>query len=297
MRLALKIVRFIVMVITGVCGTFLNSIIVLLNFRFWRDNATSETHNKILFLIGLVNILLQATLIVDTIFETFYSYLLDKNFLLFLFSLEFTLIEVNIWNTTWLSIFCCVRLVNFSHWFLLKIKAKFFAFFPQLIIGSVLVSTAMNLPLYWTTTLDIPHNVTYCTTSGRRFIVNYYYIICSSLFGFSVPFSMTCVSIGLSVTTLLRHMWRMGGRDSHLTSAQLQGHSRAVRTMVIRVILDIIFSIVTVIGTSVSVILNSPVYSVLWIIVLTYPTSQSLILIFGNPKLKSAVYGFLKVLR
>lgn len=297
MKSTLKIVRLIIMVITGVSGTFLNAIIVVLNFRFWRDITTSGSYNKILLFIGLINLIFQGILILDCIFETFALYLPCRNLFLVVFTLELAHIGVNVWNTTWLSIFCCVRLVNSSNSFFLKIRAKFFSFLPHLIVFSVLVSAAINLLFFWTTKIQ-PQNATdHPNMSGHGIMMGTYYIIFSSLFGFGLPFFMTGVSIGLSVITLLRHIWTMRSSDSHLTSAQLQGHYRAVRTMVIRVILDILFFCVTAIGMAFPSLLNSPVYSVLWIIVMTYPTSQAFILIFGNPKLKSAAYDLMKTFR
>ncbi|XP_075141491.1 taste receptor type 2 member 41-like [Leptodactylus fuscus] len=248
MKSTMKIVRFIIMVITGICGTFLNSFIVALNFRFRRDITASGSYKKLLFIIGLINIIYQGILIIKTIFETF-DFDMDINGYFFIITFKFTAIGVNVWNTTWLSIFCCLCLLDSSNSFFLKIKSKFFSTVSYLFVGSVLVSMAIHFPFFWTTTLDIPQNTTeYPTISGYRLHMDYYYVIFSLLFGFSIPFFMTCVSIALSVTTLLRHVWRIRHSDSHLTSEQLQGHYRAVRTIVIRVILDILFFLVIVLG-------------------------------------------------
>ncbi|KAG9465535.1 hypothetical protein GDO78_018134 [Eleutherodactylus coqui] len=294
MNLELKITRSVILVITGVTGTFLNSIIVVLNFRFWRDVTASKSYNRLLFVIGLTNTILQVHMVFDTILETFSLYLLHENLLLYMLFFSFTLIDVNIWNTTWLSLLCCVRLVNSSHCFYLKIKAKFFSSLHHLIVGSVLFAAAINLPIIWTTKLHRATNITDSPASGYFVKLDTSYIIFSSLFGFTVPFSLTCVSIGFSICTILRHIRRMERSDSHLTSAQLQGHYRAVKTMVIRGLLDFLFFFIIVLGGSVPLILNLTAYTCLWLAVLMYPTSQAFILVFGNPKLKSAVYGLMK---
>ncbi|KAG9466660.1 hypothetical protein GDO78_016317 [Eleutherodactylus coqui] len=294
MKPELRITRSVILAITGVTGTVLNSIIVALNFRFWRDVTTSKSYNRLLFVIGLTNTILQAHFIFDAILQTFSLYLLNENVLLFMITFGFTLINVNVWNTTWLSLLCCVRLVNSSHCFYLKIKAKLFSYLHHLIVGSVLFAVTINLPLFWTTNLHIPANTTDSSASGYFITMDNYCIIFSSIFNFTVPFSLTYVSIGLSVSTLLRHIRKMERSDSHLTSAQLQGHYRAVKTMVIRVFLDFLFFFIIVLGVSESLIFNSATYSVLWLAVLTYPTSQGFVLVFGNPKLKSAVCGLMK---
>ncbi|KAG9462198.1 hypothetical protein GDO78_014701 [Eleutherodactylus coqui] len=294
MKLELIITRLVILVITGVTGTFLNSIIVVLNFRFWKDVTTSKSYNRLLFVIGLTNTILQAFFIFDTILQTYNLYLLHENVLSFMITFGFTFIDVNIWNTTWLSLLCCVRLVNSSHCFYLKIKAKFFSSLPLLIVGSVLFAAAINLPLFWITKLHIPANTTDSSASGYFITVDNYYIIFSPLFGITVPFCMTCVSIGFSISTLLGHIRRMERSDSHLTSAQLQGHYRAVKTMVIRVFLDFLFFFIIVLGSSEQLILNFIAFTCVRIAVLTYPTSQAFILVFGNPKLKSAICRLIK---
>ncbi|CAN2390120.1 hypothetical protein PRIEUP_LOCUS156 [Pristimantis euphronides] len=293
----LIIARLVILSITGVCGTFLNSIIVVLNFRSWRDVATSKSYNKILFVIGLINSIIQVHINLDTIFETFHVYLLSRNLLVYTFTFCMILISINVWNTTWLSIFCCVRLFSSSNWFFLRMKVKFLSSLPLLIVGSILVSSAINLPLFWTTKVEIPQNTTSSPISGYKMTMDYHCIVFVSLFDICLPVSMSCVSIGLSVTTLVGHIRRMGSSDSHLTSAQLQGHYRAVWKIVIRVFLDFFFYTVVVIGTSVEFLLNSPVMSYLWMTVLLYPTSQASILILGNPKLRSAVYGLMRSFR
>ncbi|KAG9466662.1 hypothetical protein GDO78_016319 [Eleutherodactylus coqui] len=294
MKPELRITRLVILAITGVSGTFLNSIIVVLNFRFWRDVTTSKSYNRLLFVIGLTNTILQVHMIFDAILETSSLYLLHENLFSYMLFFGFTLIDVNIWNTTWLSLLCCVRLVNSSHCIYLKIKAKFFSSLHHLIVSSVLFAVTINLPLFWTTKLHIPANTTDSQESGYFITLDENFIIFGSIFGFTVPFSMTCVSIGFSICTILRHLRRMERSDSHLTSAQLQGYYRAVKTMVIRGLLDFLFFFIIVLGVSVPLILNSTTYSVLWLAVHAYPTSQAFILVFGNPKLKSAVCGLMK---
>ncbi|XP_075175994.1 taste receptor type 2 member 41-like [Anomaloglossus baeobatrachus] len=297
MNSTLRIAKFTIMVITGVCGAFLNSCIVALNFRFWRDTTTSGAYKKILLAIGITNILFQGILIFDSICETFNFYFLCEHLLLSLLVFEFTLIKVNFWNTTWLSIFCCARLVNYNHQFFLRIKAKFISFLPHLIVGSVLVSATINSQLPWTTILHHYQNSTdYQHLSTPIIIFDHYYIIFCTLFGFIIPFSVTFVAIGLSVTTLVRHIKRIESGDSNLTSDQRRGHHRAVRTMVIRVLLDLLFFIVVVLAILDPILLNSSILYALWIQVLMYPTSQALLLILGNPKLKSAVCGLMNAL-
>ncbi|XP_072273007.1 taste receptor type 2 member 41-like [Pyxicephalus adspersus] len=80
----------------------------------------------------------------------------EKTFLI-LISLQLAFFNASAWNTAWLCIYYCVRLVNFSHPYLLKMKATLLSSVPQLIVGSVLGSVAINLPfICWMIVLMYP---------------------------------------------------------------------------------------------------------------------------------------------
>lgn len=292
---ALRMIWLILILLTGMSGTLLNSLVAVVYFRLWRGMSDWCSYNGILLLIGLVNLFYQWCLTVDSLFKYSHMYdLFDKKLCLFLFSLQLTLVGVSLWNTTWLSIFYCTRLVNSSHWLFLWIKDKFFLFLPQLMAGSVLFSVVITLPLFCATSMEIPQNRT-----GKLTLCSYNVdvndIILSPVIGFCIPVPITCLSIGLSVRTLVRHIWRM--RRSHIAAPQLQGHFQAVRTMVVRLVLEIIFFIIIVIGTFTSLSSNSTMKSICWTNTLTYPTTQALILITGNPKLKKKLWDCLPLWR
>ncbi|XP_073502370.1 taste receptor type 2 member 40-like [Phyllobates terribilis] len=281
---ALRLLRLILLILTGISGTLLNSSAMVLYFVLWRRMSDWCNYNGILLVISLVNLFYQWCLTVDNVFKYSEIYeMFDERLCLVLFSLQFALVGVSLWNTTWLCIFYCARLVSSSHWLLLRIKEKFFSFLPQLMAGSVVWSVAITMPLFWATSKETAENQTdVVTICSRRMDVDY--IVFSPVIGFCIPVSMTCLSIGLSVRTLVRHIHTM--RNSHISSPQLQGHVQAIRTMIIRVYFEISFFVVIVLGTFTSLSSNSTMIAIRWLNALIYPTSQALLLIFGNPKVK-----------
>ncbi|XP_044130508.1 taste receptor type 2 member 41-like [Bufo gargarizans] len=290
MMTALGVFWLILLILTGMSGTFLNSLVVVMCFGLWRRMSDLCNFNGILLIIGLVNLFYQWCLTLDNVFkysdiyETF-----DKRLCLCLFYLQFTLVGVSLWNTAWLAIFYCVRLLNYSHWLFLQVKEKFSSFLPQLMVGSVLWSAFITMPLFWETTMEIAQNQTE-KRNVCHYNVNAYYIILRPTLGFCIPFLLTCLSIGLSVRTLVRHINRM--RKFHITSPQLQGHFRAAKVMVTHVYLEISFSVVIIIRTC-TLRSNSIIEGIYWANILLYPTSQALILIFGNPNLKRKLFACL----
>ncbi|KAM4023623.1 taste receptor type 2 member 40-like [Anomaloglossus baeobatrachus] len=265
-------------------GTLLNSTAAVLYFGLWRRMSDWCNYNGILLVISLVNLFYQWCLTVDNVFKYSEIYeMFDERLCLILFSLQFTLVGFSLWNTTWLSVLYCARLVSSPHWLFLRIKEKFFSFLPQLMAGSAVWSVVITMPLFWATNMETAENqseeVTICSRS-----VDVDYIISSPVLGFCIPVSMTCLSIGLSVKTLVRHIHTM--RNSHISSPQVQGHVQAIRIMIIRVYFEISFFMVIMLGTFTSLSSNSTMMAIRWLNALSYPTSQALLLIFGNPKLK-----------
>ncbi|XP_073490755.1 taste receptor type 2 member 4-like [Aquarana catesbeiana] len=221
---------------------------------------------------------------VDTLVRFFN---LGKNVYLSMFTLELAFFYASTWNTTWLAMFYYVRLVNFSHPYLLRMKAIFLSSVPQLIMGSVLGSIIITLPLSWLTEVNPLHNVTLLTNeSAYDTNINFSFSMCNSFFGCFLPITLTCLCIGKCVTSLLRHVWRINLSKSHLTSSQLQGHIRATRIMIMKLVLDLTFVLLATVDLLTS-FQNDTLVFCTCIIALMYPTLQCLILILGNPKLKS----------
>ncbi|KAG8536690.1 hypothetical protein GDO81_025843, partial [Engystomops pustulosus] len=280
----MRIIKFILIIVTGMSGNYLNSFIVVVYFGIWRRMSDWCNHNVILLVIGLVNLSYQWCLTLDNVFKYLQIYeKFDQKLCLFLFVLQFTLVGASLWNTTWLSIYYCTRLVSSTQRLFVMIKEKFFSLLPQLMAGSTLWSVIITLPLFWAKNMEISQNETN-DLDICSYKVDPYYIIPGLVLGFLLPVPMTCVSIGLSVRTLVRHIWRM--RRSHLMSPQLQGHFQAIRIMMIRVFCEIFFFVIIVIGNFTSLSSNSTMEIIYWITVLFYPTSQALILVLGNSKIK-----------
>ncbi|XP_063807371.1 taste receptor type 2 member 40-like [Pseudophryne corroboree] len=250
---AVILTKFIITLITGISGTIAGCSVFHVYIKHRRETSNLGVCDKIQLVTVLTNLLLQGVMTVHGSFEYFGVYLMLENnmLLLLMFTAQHVLIVVSFWNTAWLSIFYSVSLVNVSHQFLHRNKARFISSVPQLVMGSLLWSIVSNIPTFFTATVENVRNNT-DDPFGYIILWNSYDVIIGSLIRFFIPFSMTCLGIGVSVRSILRHIWRMTQEDSHLTSAQLQGHVRAVRSLVVRFILDILFFFTTTIITVLS---------------------------------------------
>ncbi|XP_077305929.1 taste receptor type 2 member 40-like [Lithobates pipiens] len=277
---------FVFSLLTGLSGTMSNSLLLTLYLLQWKNSRNSVVCGQIQMSIALINIFLQVWLSFDGILDTLVRFFnISKNIFLLMFTLQFIFFYASVWNTAWLSIFYYVRLVNFSHPYLLKMKVVFLSSVPQLIVGSVLGSIIIALPLFWFTEANSLQNGTlfaiYFDTT-----INFTYTTLNPFFGCILPSTLTCLCIGQCVTSLLRHVWRINLSESHLTSSQLQIHIRATKIMIMRLVLDLTFYLSVAAAMLISY--QHDTFTICyWIFLLMYPTAQSLLLIHGNPKLKS----------
>ncbi|XP_077305963.1 taste receptor type 2 member 41-like [Lithobates pipiens] len=244
MSIAERGVFGIAVLLAGLSGTMINSFLLTLYLLQWK-NSRNSVCDQIQMSIAVTNDFLQVCLSFDGMLDTLGMFFrLSKNALLAMLTLQYSFFYASVWNTAWLSMFYFVQLVNFSHPYLLRMKAVFLSSVPQLIVGSSLGSIIITLPLFWVTEVNPIQNVTLLTVaSAYDFNINFSFSMCNSFFGCILPITVTCLCIGQCVTSLLRHVWRINLSESHLTSSQLQGHIRATRIMIMRLVLDLIFSL------------------------------------------------------
>ncbi|XP_073502361.1 taste receptor type 2 member 9-like [Phyllobates terribilis] len=202
-------------VVTFVPGMLLNSSIVFVYPRDWRNNVRSRVFDRIQFFMVICNTVLQSSMSMDSIVQCFNSYWL--------------------YNPK-LSIYYFLRLVNVSNWFFLQIKALFSSRVQLLLLGSVIFSFVINLPLIWT----FPKNVTEGSTVDLTLMNSPCWPL-NMMLGSVLPAIFTLLRNGLSVLNLIRHVRRVKQNEHDFEGPPFNGHMNAARTMIIRVIADMFF--------------------------------------------------------
>ncbi|KAG8550194.1 hypothetical protein GDO81_027800, partial [Engystomops pustulosus] len=276
----------VVVAITFISGIFWNVTVVTFYINNWGQTLRSGGCDKIVLATAAATALLQVMVTFGGIL--FYSqlFLLLPNAALapFLFVFQ-CFIDLCCWKTSWLSVCYCLKLVNFSHQILLWIKSRFPSALTSLLLGSTLGSVLINLPFLWAT-IHMPLNNSSSSSAGIGMDLSFKVV--KVTLGTSVPFLLSLFCILLSVRSLLRHVWRIQKNGSKYS--QLAGHVRAVRTMVLRLVLDLTFCIVVMgillFSFSIGLILGS----LSWIFIMLYPSLQALILITGSLKLMKHLF-------
>ncbi|XP_063789028.1 taste receptor type 2 member 40-like [Pseudophryne corroboree] len=198
---------------------------------------------------------------------------------------------MSLWNTAWLSICYCVKLVTVTHRIFLWVKMWFPSSITKLLIGSAIWSVLVNLPFIWTVQIMFPQNTNITDGSVRSAMkLKILYTVLNLLLSYVLPFTLTAICIGLSVMSLLHHVWRIRQNVSQDSSSpQLQALVRAAVTMTLRVVLDLTFLIILIYTFAVSLNVSPVIETLFWVYLISYPSVQAFILIFGNPKLKRSL--------
>ncbi|XP_073502365.1 taste receptor type 2 member 140-like [Phyllobates terribilis] len=287
---ALNIFLLLVVIISGI---ILCSSIVIVYIFEWKKNQQISVHDKIFIYSAITNLLLQFSTSLNSLINTFWFYqVMSKPGSMLVLFFNFFFIYDNIWHTAWLSIHYCLKLVNSSHRVLLQMKKRLSTSIIPLLLVTSAVMVLINLPYIWTVRIKFLLNET--NSFKRSYVIHRdnMVIICNISIGCCLPFLVTVTCIGLSVRSLVRHMWKMRSNTSHFSSSpQLQGHFRAAMTMILQLLLNL-FLYLCVIGVYISSFYPGTFWEVFfWSSILCYPSAQTITLILGNPKLKKRLFG------
>ncbi|KAM4024061.1 taste receptor type 2 member 40-like [Anomaloglossus baeobatrachus] len=241
------------MIISGISGIILCSSIIIVYIFEWKKTQQIGVYDKIFIYLAISNLLLQCSTSMDSLMYSFWFYqMMSKPGSILVFVFNFFLIYDNIWHTAWLSVHYCLKLVNSSHRLILQMKRSLSTFIVPLLLVTSVGMVLINLPCIWTVRIEFFLNET--NHFERNYVIHQdnMVILCNVFIGCCLPFLVTVICIGLSVRSLVRHMWRMRSSTHQFSSApQLQGHVRAAMTMILQLLLNL-FLYLCVIGVYIS---------------------------------------------
>ncbi|XP_063789011.1 taste receptor type 2 member 41-like [Pseudophryne corroboree] len=290
MQLSVQSVISIILSIIGIHGIIINSAILSVYIRLWRTSNRLGASDPILLSMALTNLLLVSQLLLSDYLSFFHPEI--NTGILYLFYVLFVLFNMSLWNTAWLSICYCVKLVTVTHRIFLWVKMWFPSSISKLLIGSAIWSVLVKLPFIWTAQMMIQQN-TNVTDGSIDFSekVNVPFKVMNLLLSYVLPFTLTVTCIGLSVTSLLHHVWRIRQNVSQDSSSpQLQALVRAAVTMILHVVLDLNFLFILIYPFAVSFYMSPMVQTLFWVYFFSYPSVKAFILIIGNRMLRRSLF-------
>ncbi|XP_075421239.1 taste receptor type 2 member 40-like [Ascaphus truei] len=286
--------------IETIAGTIFNLCIMAVSYRNWRKDISLNLYDLILLSMGLSNLAVLCTIntkLVLLLVQShirFYSEICSaQNFLgRFLICLSF-------WLTAWLCVYYCIKISNFMHRLFLRVKLWVSSVLQKLLLMSAVGSFIISVPSLWTChQIDCQENNTHsltanCSAVSETPAFNLSDIVIVTVLGCCLPFLLSLISIGLTLTSLWGHVWRMKQKTSDFSIPRLQVHSRAARTMILLVVLSMSLCITELYLFFFPYGVEDFSTIICRFFSLCYPTAQAFLLIQGNTKLRRVCQGLL----
>ncbi|XP_053550838.1 taste receptor type 2 member 7-like [Bombina bombina] len=288
---AWKVLLIIFTAITSVSGISSNSFIMIVTYLKHKRFLKLSPRNQIQFTMCLNNLLLQCS----TVLFILVMFLIPDvqrelrqvaSFVLCLF------MAFGSWLAAWLCAFYTVIVVRFRHKVITSLKMKLPSLVPKLLLVTFLGCLSITVPSIWylnsETAQNMTGNLTYSNISDTHVFhqSDWHYLVIFHTLGTILPVVISIISLVLTVTSLLGHIWRIKHNDSSWNRPLNVAHYKACRTIFLFVAVFVIIVVVGIIFVSKNGIQN-------FMLVLKaqiYPTELSFILISGSSKVKRALY-------
>uniref|UniRef100_A0A8C5QCC7 Taste receptor type 2 n=1 Tax=Leptobrachium leishanense TaxID=445787 RepID=A0A8C5QCC7_9ANUR len=276
--------------VDGLIGFILNTVILAINLRDWTKGARLQPFHYIHIVMALVNILLQCAVVLG--FFMGRTPLLDDQYkfnavfisMSFLFFLCF-------WLNACLCAYYLTSIASFNHHFFAWLKTHFSAIIPKFILVAAVGSFIVSFSGIWKVSLEKTTG-TYDNLTMNSVAMDLFYFVVL-LMGAVLPLIFTLLPIGLTLASIWRHMKRIQKNEhakrmkkNDFFTPQMEAHITATRTIVLLVVLYAFFYM-----SCASIVLksfNMEEILVFWIYVFNYPMAQSIVITLGNSKLKKA---------
>ncbi|XP_075063421.1 taste receptor type 2 member 40-like [Mixophyes fleayi] len=283
--------------VSTLMGLFTNTIIIAVNVIDKVKGKTLSPSDLILVTMGVSNVIFQFIMLANDFLSLLESTLYFSKEVYLIFSVVLNMpIFSSFWFTACLSINYYFQIVIFTHPFLIRIKQAVFRFIPQLLMASIFVSLGTCLPVIWYTIIyDNDFNMTSNETVEISYPeLNMLYLIISNLISCSLPLVLAGIANGLIIRSLVTHTLKSDRNEKGDLSARAEGRIRAARTISCLLFIYISFYISEILMFTDAFPPSSPGLCACLIVIYSYSPAQSIVLIFGSPKLKQAAVKIIR---
>ncbi|XP_056427147.1 taste receptor type 2 member 8-like [Hyla sarda] len=285
------LVSMIVLGASTVMAVVTNSFIIAVNLIDKTKSKSLSPSDLIVVTLCVSNIFFQLIMLVNDYMSFVCAdvYFTDKVYIISSVLLILP-IYCSFWFTVCLSVNYYLQIVIATHPFLIRLKLAADQLVPRLIMASVFISFATGLPAYWNFHCDAP-NLNMSTNGVVEISVpslNAIYLLPSTLISCSLPLVLVGIANGLIIKSLLSHTHNSDRNTKGELRARAEGRVRAARTISCLLFLYISFYISEVLVFIELFPQSSPGFCTCLMIIYGYSPTQSIVLIFGSPKLKQA---------
>ncbi|XP_075719727.1 taste receptor type 2 member 40-like [Rhinoderma darwinii] len=283
------LVSMIVLGVSTVMAVFTNSFIIAVNLIDKAKSKNLSPSDVIVVTLCVSNIFFQLIMLINDYMSFVCGdiYFTDEVYILSTVLLILP-IYCSFWFTVCLSFNYYLQIVIATHPFLIRLKLAAAQLVPQLIMASIFISFATGLPAAWNFHRD-PPSLNMSTNESAEISVpslNVVYLLPSNLISCSIPLILVGIANGLIIKSLIAHTRASDRNVKGELSAHAEGRVRAARTISCLLFLYISFYISEIIVFIEIFPQSSPGFCTCLMIIYSYSPAQSIVLIFGSPKLK-----------
>ncbi|XP_006164887.1 taste receptor type 2 member 20-like [Tupaia chinensis] len=289
----LPIIYSMAVMVQFLLGNFANSFIALVNFIDWVKNQKISLADRILTALAVSRIGLLWVILINWFATVFNRDC--YNIRIFVFVSWAVTNHFSFWLATILSIFYLLKIANFSNYIFLRLKRRVKNVILLILLGSLVfllchfVVGSMNASMQ---SRQHEGNVT-CNTQLRN-MMHLSSMIALTL-EILMPFTVSLISFLLLIYSLCKHLKKMQFQGKGCKDTSTKVHIKALQTVISFLLLFAIFFLCLVTSFWNSDELSQrPILMLCQVVGISYPSSHSFFLIWGNRKLKQI---FLTVLR
>ncbi|XP_068089336.1 taste receptor type 2 member 39-like [Hyperolius riggenbachi] len=228
-------------------GVAVNVFIAAVQIIKWKAVRSLDSRDQILLCLGISRSL--ALMVVFLIF--FVLAYFTEAFQNFIFSsaawtLAWLAHYTNLWSTTILCVFYCVKIATYNNPVFIYMKTRISRLVPQLILAFFLVSIVSSLSEICRRILfhqqnsvtNSSLNITMVNVVVEQvFFVNFTFFVMDTF----LPFVVFCVAISLLIYSLWQHVRQMRGSGTGFRNTSLQAHLSVVKNMTLFLLLQVIY--------------------------------------------------------
>nr|XP_027779778.1 taste receptor type 2 member 8 [Marmota flaviventris] len=273
-----------------IIGMLGNGYIGLVNWIDWIKKRKISSIDYVLASLAISRMCLIAIIVLHGILVTLYLDVYENQKICIVVNSLWTFFNyLSMWFTTCLNVFYCLKIANFSHPFFLWLRWKTDRMVHWVLLGCFTISFAVGIIVFPTVTYGYKLHYLIKNTGNITEMSKIQYFEPITLFNLFalVPFIFSLISFFLLIISLRRHINRMKMNSKSCRDPNTQAHVKAMIIITSFFFFFFIYCVFSLLVTF-SYLITEQMLAIMVgeAVAILYPSGHSVILIFGNNKLR-----------